>query len=160
MKHNSTDCNKFWRMGNRQSSLKHLDVNIQNIIIMLWVEDSHEMVHFIIINLFDWSCVCIWNILIVRFNWKIWGVKLNITIINGIMIKYPRDSWNHRNGFGRRGTGFEVICWRLDVPFYWCLIWLFTMNRAEPINIYSNTWWEEFRDTDDVGIILVFNPST
>ena len=49
------------------------------------------MVHFIIINGFYHSDVWIWNILRVIFKWNILRVNLNITIINGIMIKYLHD---------------------------------------------------------------------
>ena len=46
------------------------------------------MVHFIIIDLFDRSGVWIWYRFRVIFNWKLLRVNLNITIINGMMIKY------------------------------------------------------------------------
>ena len=68
--------------------------NIQNIIILLPVEELQEMLHFIIIHLFNWSGVWIWNrfIVRVRFFWKFLRVNLNITIINGMIIKSPHDS--------------------------------------------------------------------
>ena len=47
--------------GDHQSSLKHLEVNIQKIFIMSQMEEFQEMIHFIIINLFDRSGVWIWN---------------------------------------------------------------------------------------------------
>ena len=118
------------------------------------------MVHFIIINWFNWSSVWIWNIFIVKFNWKQLRVNLNTTMINGMMINYPYDSWNHRGGVGSRGPGFEVSWLRLAVPLYWWFIWSFTMKGFEVIHIYYNTWWDEFRGTDDAGIGLVSNPST
>ena len=124
------------------------------------MEELHKMVHLIIINLFDHSGVWIWNIFRVRFNWKIWRVKLNITIINGTMIKSPHDSWNYRTGFGRRGTGFEVICWRLDVPISWWISWLITTKGIELIHLSSKNWWEEVRAMDDAGIRLVTNTPT
>ena len=34
------------------------------------------------------------------------------------------------------------------------------MNDVEMIHLSSETWWVEFRFTDDVGISLVSNPST
>ena len=100
VKQHSRDYIKFWRRGDQQSSLKHLEVNIQNLIFILWVEEFLDMVHFIIINWFDRSGFWIWNRFIVRFNWKLLRLNLNITIINGMMIKYPHDSWNHRIFWG------------------------------------------------------------
>ena len=50
--------------------------------------------------------------------------------------------------------------WRLDVTLYLWFICLFAMKCVELIHIYSKTWWEEFRATDDSGISLVSNPST
>ena len=44
-------------------------------------------------------------------SFRIPNVAPKITIINGIMINYPHDIWNHRSGVGRRGTEFEVRCW-------------------------------------------------
>ena len=38
MKQHSRDCIKFWSRGYHQSRLKHLQVDIQNIFIMLWME--------------------------------------------------------------------------------------------------------------------------
>ena len=38
MKQHSRDCIEFWRRGKHQSSLKHLEVNIQKIFIMFWIE--------------------------------------------------------------------------------------------------------------------------
>ena len=118
------------------------------------------MVYLIIINWFYRSFICIYNRSIVRFNWKIWRVNLNITIINGTIIKSTHDSWNHRTGFGRRITVFEVSCWRLAVPLSWWISWFLTMKGVELINIYSKTWLEESRATDDSGISLVYNSST
>ena len=94
-------CRKFWSRGNHQSILNHLEVNIHKIIIMFWVEELHEMFHFIVINWFICSGVWIWNRFRVRFNWKLWRVDLNITIINLIIITSHCDSWNHRTGFWR-----------------------------------------------------------
>ena len=117
------------------------------------------MIHFIIINLFYWSGVWILNISRVRFNWKFWRVNLNITIINGMMIKSSHDSWNNRAGFGRGGPIFEVKWWKLAVTLSWYLSWLFTSKGVEWINISSKTWWEEFRAMNDSGISLLSNPS-
>ena len=84
----------------------------------------------------------------------------NITIINVMVIKSPHDIWNHRNNFGRRCPGFEVIFYRLDVPLYCWLILFITMKGVELIHIYSNNWWKEVRATDDSGIKPVSNYST
>ena len=118
------------------------------------------MVHFITINWFNWSGFCICNKFRVKLNWKLWMVNLNITIINGTMIKSTHDNWNHRAGDGRRGYEFEVIFWRLNVQLYWWFIWFFIMKGVELIHLYHKTWWEEVRSTDDSGIRLVSNPST
>ena len=160
MKQHSRDCITFWRKGGQKSSLKHMDVNIQKFFIMFWMEEFQEMVHFIITNWFNWSGVWIWNWFRVKFNWELWRVNLNITIINGIIIKSTQDSWNNRTGFGGRGPGFEVICWRLAVPIYWWFIWFFTIKGVELICLSSKNWWEELRDTDDACISLVSNIST
>ena len=87
-------------------------------------------------------------------------MNLNITIMNENMIKSTHDRWNHRNGFGRRGPVFEVSCWRLAVPFSWCTSWFIATKGISLIHIYSKTWWEEVRSTDNTGIILVSNYST
>ena len=118
------------------------------------------MAHFITINWFNWIGVLIWNRFRVRLNWKIWRVKININIIKGMMIKYPHDSWNHRSGVGRRGSGFEVILWRLNVTLSWSLIYLLSMKGFELIHLSSKIWWKEFRSTYYSGIRLVSNPST
>ena len=118
------------------------------------------MVHFTIINWYNWIGVCIQSIFRDIFNWKIWKVNLKITIINGMIIKSPRDSWNHRTGFGRRVSVFEVSWWSLAVKLTWRLIYFFIMKGFGPIHLYSNNWWEEFRATDDAGIRIVSNPST
>ena len=157
MKQQSRDCIQFWMRGNHQSSLKHLEFNTHKIIIILWVESLQDMPHFTIINWFNRSGVWIWNIFRVKFNWKLWRVSLNITIINGMMIKSLRDSWKHRTCFGSRGYVFEVIFWRLAVPLYWWLSWFLTMKGVEFINLSSKTWWEKFRATDDTDISLVSN---
>ena len=156
MKQHSRYCVKVLRSGYHQSSLNHMEVVIQNISIVFWVKYFQEMVNFIIVDWFDRSGVWIWNIFRVIFNWEAWRVNLNIIIINWMMIKSPCDSWNHSTGLGGRGTG----CWRLDLPLSWWLIWFFAMKGFELINISSETWWEELRATDDVGINLVLNPST
>ena len=117
------------------------------------------MVHFIILNLLDRGGVLIWNRFRGRFSWKLWRANLNIIIINGMVITSTHDRWNHRAGFGRRGTGFEVSFWILAVSLSWWLIWFFTMKGVELIHLYSTTQWEEFRATDDSGISLVSNPS-
>ena len=118
------------------------------------------MLHFIIINLFGWSCVYIWNRFRVRLNWKILRLNLNITIINNMMINSPYGSWNHRTGFGKRGPGFKVSWCRLYFPLSWCISWFITMKCVKFIHIYSKTWWGSFKSTDDSGIILVSNSST
>ena len=69
-------------------------------------------------------------------------MNLNIIIINGMMIKSPRDSLNHRAGVGIRGYLFEFSFWRLDVPLYWWLSWFITTKGVELIRLYSKTWWE------------------
>ena len=138
----SRDCIKFWRRGDQQSSLKHLDVNIHKICIILRVEEFQEMVHFIIIYWFNQSDVWILNILRVKLNWNLLRVNLNITIIHVIMIKSPHDSLNNRAVVGRRGPGFEVSFWRLAVSLSWWLIWFFAMTVIEPIHLSSKTWWE------------------
>ena len=86
MKQHSRDCIKFWNRGDHQSILKHLEVNIQKIFTVLWVEEFQEMIHFIIINCFNWSGVWICNWFIFRLNWKLLSGDFNITIINGMMI--------------------------------------------------------------------------
>ena len=131
-----------------------------DIFIMFWMEEYHKMIHFIIINWFDWSGLWIWNRFRVKLKWKNWRVNLNITIINGMMIKYTNDCWNHRAGVGRRSHWFEVIFWRLAVTLSWRFIWFFNIEGVELINLSSKTWWEEFRATDDAAVILVSNPST
>ena len=127
---------------------------------MLWVVYFQEMVHIIIINLNDWSGVCIWNRFRVILNWKIWRVNLNITIINGTMIKSPRDSLNHRTVLGSRHPGFGVSWRRLDVPLSWWIIWFITTKGVEFINISSKICEEEFRATYDAGTRVFPNPST
>ena len=47
------------------------------------------MVHLIIFNWFNWSGVWIWNWFRIKFNWKLWRVNLNITIIIGMTINPP-----------------------------------------------------------------------
>ena len=118
------------------------------------------MVHLNIIYWFNRSGVWIWNRFRVKFNWKLWRVNLNITIINEMIIKSPHDSWNNSNGFERRCTGFEVIFWMLAVTLSWRFIWCFTMKGVELIYLSSKTWWEKFSATDDSGIIFVSNTST
>ena len=121
------------------------------------MKESHEMVHLTITNWFNRSGVWTWNIFGVIFKWKIWRVNINITIINCMMNKSPHDIWNHRTGFGRRGPGFEVRFWRLDVSLSWWISWFITMKSVELVHIYSKNWWEEVRATDDAGISLVSN---
>ena len=87
-------------------------------------------------------------------------MNLNIIIINSMMINYPHDIQNHRAGFGKRGTGFEVNFWRLTVPLSWWLSWFITKMGVELVNFSSKTWWEEFWATDNSGIRLVSNSST
>ena len=118
------------------------------------------MVHWIIIIWLNRIGVWIWNLFRVKFNWKIWGVNFNITIINGMMIKSSRDSWNHRAGFGRKGYGFEVSCWMFSSQLSWRLIWFFTITFVEIIRLSYQTWWEGFWATDDAGISPVSNSST
>ena len=112
-------------------------------------------------RLLIWSeNVWIWNRSRVRFNYKLWRVNLNFTIINGMMIKYLHYSWNHKTVFGRRGAIFEVIWCRLAVPLSWWISWSVATKGVEFIHLYYKTWWEEFRAKDDSGISLVSNPST
>ena len=160
MTQHSIKCKQHWRKGNHQSRLKHLEVSIHKIIIMFWVEEFQEMVNLIIINWFDSSGVWICNRFRDIFNWKLWRVNLNITIINGTMINYPHDSWNHRNFFGRRGNRFELRWWRLDVPLSLCISWFFAMKDVGLIRLFFKTWRGKIMSTDDAGIILVSNPST
>ena len=127
---------------------------------MFWVKEYQKMVHFITTNLFNWSGVWIWNRFRVIFKWKQWRVNLNITIINGMMIKYPHYSWNHRDGFGRRRHGFEVSCWRFAVPLSWWISWFIAIKGVEMVHISSKNWRKEFMATDDAGIILMLNYST
>ena len=94
------------------------------------------MLHFIIINWFNRNGVWIWNRFRVIFNWKLWRVNLNITIINGMMIKYHHDSWNHTTGFVSKGTVFEGIWRRLDVTLSCCLSLLITTKVVEFIHIF------------------------
>ena len=70
---------------------------------MLWVGEFREIVHFFIINWFNQSGAWIWDMFRVRFNWNLWSVNLNVTIINCMVIKSLHDSWNHSTSFGRRG---------------------------------------------------------
>ena len=128
MKQHSRDCIKFWRRGYHQSSLKHLEVNIQKILVMFWTEEFQKMINFIIINWFNRSGVWIWNWFRVEFNWKIWSGSFKITIINGMIIKYPYDSLNHRASVGRRNPVFEVSCRSLAVPFSLWIIWFIAMK--------------------------------
>ena len=160
IKQKNVDCIECLMRGYQFLRMKHLEVNIQKIIIMFWVEEFQEVVHFIIIDWFYWSGVCIWNIFRIRFNWEIWRVNLKTTIINGIIIKSTHDIWNHKTGFWRKNTGFEVSCWRLALPISWWISWFITMKGVEYIHLSSKTRWEEFRATDDSVIILVYNPST
>ena len=73
-----------------------MEVNIKNIIIMLWVEKFQELFYLITSNLFDRGGVQIWN-----------KLNLIITINYGMMIKYIHNILNHMTGFGRRGPVFE-----------------------------------------------------
>ena len=160
MKQHSRDCMKFWRRGDHQSILKHLEVNTQKVFIMIWVEYLQEMLHLIITNWLNWNGVWIWNGFRVKFNRKLWRVNININIINSIMTGSPHYSWNHRAVVGRRGPVFEVSLWRLTVPLYWWFIWFFNMKYVALIIFSSKTWWEEFMAMDDACISLVSNPST
>ena len=118
------------------------------------------MVYLIILNWFDWSGVRIWNRFIVIFKWKLWRVNLNITIINGIMIKSPHDSWNNMTGLRRRVTRFEANFRSLAFPLSWYFSWFITMKDVELVHLSSGTWWDKVRATDDAGIRLVSNSST
>ena len=140
--------------------MNHMEVNIQNIIILLWVEELKGMVYLSITNWFDHIVVWIWIIFRGRFKWKLLRLNLSITIINVTRINSPHNSWNHRPGFGGRGTGFELIFWRLDVTLSWWLSWFITMKGVALFHLYSTTWWEEVRDMDDSCIRLVYNSST
>ena len=117
------------------------------------------MFHFIIVNWFDQSSVWVWNRFKFWFNWKLWRVNHNLTIINGMMIKSPYDSWNHRPDFWTRGPVFEGICWRLAVSLSWFLSQIITIKGVELICLYYKTSWEKCRVRYDAGISLVSNPS-
>ena len=106
------------------------------------------MVNFIIINLFGWSGIWICKRFRGIFQYIILSVKLDITIINDMMIGYSHDSRNHRNGLGRMVAGFEINCWRLFVLLSWWFIWFIAVNCIEFIHIYPKTGWEEVRTTD------------
>ena len=160
MKQHSRDCIKCWGRDNHQSSLNHLDVNIQKMFIMFWVKKFQEMVNLIIFNWFNWSGVWIWIWFRVKFNWKLWRVNLKITIFNNIIINYSHDTLNPNTGFGRRVPVLEVILCRLAVPLSWCTSWFFTMKCLELIHISFNNWWWGFRASNDADISLVSNPST
>ena len=118
------------------------------------------MIYFIIINWFNWISVWICKWVIVRLNWNFWSGNFNINIINGMMIKFPHDIWNHRVGSGRRGTGFEVSFRRLAVPLSWWLLWFVTMEGIALIHLSPKTWWEEFWITDYAFISFISNSST
>ena len=137
-----------------------MEVNIHKIFIVFLMEESQKMTHFIIINWFKRSGVWIRNWFIVRLNWKIWSGGFNITIIYGIMIKFPRDSWNHRFFNGSRGPLFEVIYRRFAVTFYWWLFCFVTMKCIELIHVSLKNWWEGFLTTDDACISFLYNSST
>ena len=131
-----------------------------NIIVIILVEEFKEMLHFIIINWFNHSGVQIWNRFRGRFKWIVLRMNLNITIINGTMIKSTHDNRKHRTRFERRCMVFEVNCYKLAIPLSWFISWFITMKGVELFNIYSKTWWEEVRSTDDAGIRIVSNSST
>ena len=76
------------------------------------------------------------------------------------MIKYTHNIQNHRIDLGKKGPGFEVNCSGLAVPLYWWNSWFITMKCIELAQISYKTRWEEVRDKDDTGIILVSNSST
>ena len=151
----SRDYSKIWRWGYQHFRLKYLEVNIENIIIVFWVKEFQEMVHFLVTNWFYCSGVWIWKWSRLRFKWKLWRLNLNITIINDMMIKSPHDSWKHRTGFGRRCPLLEASCWRLAVTLYWGIRWFVTMDGIALIHLFSQTLFEEVRATDDAGISLV-----
>ena len=46
------------------------------------------------------------------------------------------------------------------VPLSWWISLLITMKGDELIHLSDKTWWEEFRDTNYLGIRLVSCPST
>ena len=118
------------------------------------------MINLIRINWFNRSSVWIWNWFRVKFNWKIWSVKFNTTIINVITIKPPHDIWNQRAGVGRICPVFEVSCWSLAVPLSLWFIWFFTMKGVELIYLSYKNCWEKFWATDDAGISFVSISST
>ena len=160
MKKHSRDYIKCLRRDDHHSSLKHLEVNIHKIVIIFLMEEYQYIFHLIIINWFDLSSVWIWNIFRVGLDWKLWRVELNITIINGMMIKSPHNSWNHRTVFLGRGPWFQMSCCRFSVSLSWWIIWFFAMKGVELIHISYKNWWEEFMSMDDAGILLMYNPST
>ena len=118
------------------------------------------MVHLIIVSWFNRSGVWIWNWFRVKLNWKTWSVNLKTTIINGMMINFPHDSWNHRYGVVRIGPRFEVSCWMLADTLSWWFIWFITMKVVGLIRISYKIWWEVFWTTDNAGISLESNYST
>ena len=101
--------------------------------------------------------VWIWNRFRGRSKWIPWRVNFNITIINGVMIKFTHNNRNHRTGFGRRLLVFEVNCWSVAVPLYWWISLIVTIKGDKMVHLYSKTSWEEIRAMDDEGISLVSN---
>ena len=124
------------------------------------MEEFQELVHFIIIYWSDCSGILIWNRVRGIFKSIFWKVNHNITIINDMMIKSPRDIRNHRTGFRRGGPAFEVSFPRLAGPLSWWLSCFIYMKGVELVHIYYNNWWEEDKATNNVGINLVSNSST
>ena len=142
MKQHSWDCIYFWGVSYHYSSLKHLDMIIQNIIIIIWVKWLKDMFHFIIIDCFDWGVIWVWKRVRGVFQWIILIINLYITIINIIMIESPHDNQNHGNGIGIRYAWFEVNCWRLAAPLSWWFSFFVIMNFIEFVHLSHKTDWE------------------
>ena len=69
IKQHSRDFIYFLIKRNHRSSLKHLEVNIQKIIIVILLEWLQELFHFRIIYCFIRGGVHIWNIFIIIFKY-------------------------------------------------------------------------------------------
>ena len=115
------------------------------------------MVYFIIINSIDWSGIRIWNRLRGILKRIILRLNPNITIINGMVIESSHNIRNHRTGFVRRSTWFEVNFWRLAVTISWWLSCLITMKCVELVHISHKYGWEEVRFMGNVCISLLSN---
>ena len=70
-----------------------------------------------------------------RFKWILWRVTVNITIINGMMLKYPHGIQNHSSGLGGRDTVSKVKLCRLAIPIY---LWLGFFINMKCVELVSN----------------------